>query len=364
MSQRMMLAFATMFGAAISLGVCSASAATSVTCTGGNQLSTAINAARATAKPGDSLEFLVTGNCVDSITGYPGLKLFLTGQGGGASLTASTASNPALSVVGGGYVSVDNMYLTASGSSTAGTVALAGTGGLIRVVNSSIVANGAGSALSASGGYLTVGNSSITGNKSSAIDIDLNSELWMYADNGKAMTVTYTGNSGGQAIGCWSSAMGGTTTGTGTLTIGPSTSQGISARACQATFGIGSMKGSVKITQAADAGIRAKAGDMFNLVNVAISNNTNIGVEVSGGVIEFDNSTISKPSAMAVGLSARRDGVIYFNNLYGASTVSWSGTNTNFYNCRQGGKIYGSTGNPSGGATTSGCLVTADTVTK
>lgn len=364
MHLRSTIVSAAIVAASITVNTATASAAVSVTCTGGNQLSTAINTARATAKPGDSLEFLVSGNCVDSISGYPGLKIFLSGQGGGASLTASTTSNPALSVVGGGYVSVDNMSLTASGSSTAGTVALAGTGGVIRVVNSSIAANGAGSALSASGGYLTVGNSSITGNNSSAIDIDLNSELWMYADNGKAMTVTYTGNSGGQAIGCWSSAMGGTTTGTGTLTIGPSTAQGISARACQATLGIGSTKGSVRITQAADAGIRAKAGDMFNLVNVAVSNNANIGVEVSAGVVEFDNSTISKPSATAVGLSARRDGVIYFNNLYGASTVSWTGTNTNFYNCRQGGKIYGSSGNPSGGAATSGCLVTSDTVTK
>lgn len=46
------------------------------------------------------------------------------------------------------------------------------------------------------------------------------------------------------------------------------------------------------------------------------------------------------------------------------NTVSWTGTYTNLYYCRQGGQIYGSVNNSSGGAAASGCLVTSDTVTK
>lgn len=346
------------FGSAPSL------AAVTVKCTGGAQLSQAIATARATARPGATLEFLVSGNCVDSVEPPLGLRIILKGNGAaatggyGASLTAATIAYPAIHVAGG-WMTVNNFYIQSRGGSTAYATARVVQNGYMSITNSKVVANGAKTAVGAYGGALDLGNSIVVGNKEAGATVSNNGTLWIYADNGKTTAISYTGQ-GGEALGCWSATMGGMTTGSGTITIGPSTSTGIASRACQAQFGINSARGSIKITGTTDAGIRAQAGDTYNLVNVAISHNAKIGVEVTAGVVEFDKSSISKPSTQAVGLSAARGGVIFFNNLYGSSSVSWSGDNSGFYNCRQGGHIYGSPSNPTGSAATTGCLVTTD----
>lgn len=369
MLQRSTIVSAAIVAASIIFGTAPASAAVSVTCTGGNQLSAAINAARATAKPGDTLEFQVSGNCVDNLLIPLGLRIYLTGVGGGAtdgygaSLEAASTSEIALNVAGG-WATVNNFYIQAKSGSTADDAAETSQSGYLRIINSKVVANGAMNAVGTYASALAIGNSVITGDKEGAVAVAYKGNLWLFAENGKATSITYTGSQGGQAIGCQFGSIGGQTSGTGTITIGPSTGNGMGTRGCDAALGIGSPKGSIRITRASNIGVLSKAGGTINLVGVAVSNNTNTGIETSAGVVELDNSTISKPSATAVGLSARRGGVIFFNNLYGPTTVSWTGTNTNFYNCRQGGKVYGSSSNPTGGAATSGCLVKSDTVTK
>ena len=345
---------------------CGASAAVIVTCTGGKQLSTAIAKAMTTAKPGALIEFRVTGSCVDDLVIPLGVKIYLNGIGTaatggyGASLQPATTSASALKAFGG-WAQVDNFYIKGKLGSNAFDVVEVNASGFLQITNSKVVATGSQQGV---GVFSTaqIANSVIVGEQGSAIMVAANGYLSIYADDGKTTTVSSTGAGTGNAIGCYLGAINAWTNRTGDgyagssgiLTIGPA-HHGIDARGCRAQLGLDSKEGSVRIT-ANMVGVRAVGADIFNLKGVSVSDNTLTGMEVSAGVIEIDNSTISKPTSTAVGLSARRGGVIYFNNFVGPSRVAWTGANTNFYECRQGGHIYGETGNPTGGASTSGCL--------
>jgi hypothetical protein len=359
---------AILLATTLTLASSGAQAAVSVTCTGGKQLSSAIATAMTTAKPGASLEFRVTGNCVDDVVLPLGVQIYVIGVGSaatggyGASLEPSTTSASAL-LLRGGWASVDNFYIKGKSGTTADDAVEVNGSGYLRIKNSKVVANGALQAVGSWSSALAIFNSVIIGDQESAVMVATNGYLTISADDGKSTNISYTGSHDGQAIGCYSGTISGWTTGSGTITIGPSTDTGIGARGCQAQIGLGSPKGSVRITQT-KVGVIAKGGDILNLAGVDLSSNSDIAVEVSAGTVELDNTTINKPTAAAVGLSARRGGVIYFNNIYGTNSVSWTGSNTNFYNCRQGGHIYGVSGNPTGGAATSGCLDTTDTILK
>ena len=347
----------------IALSNAANAAAIPVTCTTNNPnaISIALATALSTAKLGAYLQFNVTGNCVDYIYIPQGVSASITGSGSGAygaSLSASTSSQPAIAV--NGQLTLTGFSVTSSYSTD--SVLKVGTGGWLGIYNSSISSNTTNNAVHATnGGTLTIENSIITGAQNSAVEIGQDAYAWIDATNNSSTVISYTGN-GGQAIGCWQSVLGIGTTGHGKVTIGPSSAQGISARGCRATIGNSSMlQNSVIITGAVQAGIRAKNSDSISLVGAYMHDNPNISIEVSAGTVELDTSTINVPTN-GTGLLAQRDGTIYFNHINGNGINNVTGTNP--YSCYQNGHIYADAAYPpSGGASSAGCLIIGGSTT-
>ena len=364
------LACASCFGfilLALDAATASASAApVSVTCTTQNPtaLSSALTTALGTAKIGTPIVFNVTGTCTDSISIPQGAIVTINGSGTGtygATLNGGSTTNPAIHVLG--QLTVNKMKIQSA--QTTESVVRAAIGGWLGLFNSSVSSTTTTNTVTAwSNSDLTIENSVVSGGNSSAVNLNGSGHVWIDATNGNSTTISYTGTQGGQAIGCWGGSFEMGTYGTGTVTIGPSTAQGISMRGCTTQIGISSMtKNAIKITQATDAAIRAKSGDAIVLVNAEVDSAPNAAIEVSAGSVEFQNSTIVVATDHQ-GLVAKRGGVMYFGHINNTtSSVTVSG-GANAYSCYQGGAIYADSGYaPTGGAATSGCLTIGGSVT-
>jgi hypothetical protein len=298
------------------------SATVSVTCPR-NTISGAI----AKASLSSPLTINLRGACVENVDVPPGLVVYINGATGSTLKPSSTAApalrvrghasiyklaisgalanNTLVEVIQAGYLSMDTSSVQ---SSTVDTVMFAGENSTLAVFNTNII-GGTQAAFSMSGAT---------------------ADFYAYAS--KTMTISSPNNNGGDSIGCYQSSLHIAAANGSTVVIGPGP-QGLSARACEASIGSLNGTGLVRFTGNTDVAVRGKAGDSINLRNVTISNNPGKAVEVSAGVVEFDASTVASNGA---GLFAKRQGIIYFNNIYGTSTV----TGPDPFRCYQNGAIY------------------------
>lgn len=305
---------------------------------------------------GGAITINASGTCSDHIYIPMGWNFVINGTPSTV-ITGDTASSATITN-DGGRLSLRNIRVTTSFASQ--EVITTWAGGSTGIYGSTIVGGAAKNAIAVTAAATTtIENSTITSTGNSAVNIGGGGYAWINTTSGHYTTISYNG-SGGQALGCWEGTFDLTTEGTGIATIGPSTSTGIASRGCRATIGGGnSRKNSVRITGASDAGLRAKAGDFYNIINTRMFSNAGSTIELSAGTIEIDNSTIVVPEA--AGIRALRGAIIFFNHIYGTSSVSGPTP----YRCNQGGKIYADVGfAPTGGATSpGGCLSIGGTST-
>jgi len=301
----------------------------------------------------DPLRLRVTGTCTENIVIPPGRIVEIVGQSG-AVLRPRSAGAPALRVLGRALLK----GLTVTSSSPGPDI-------LIRVeplgylhINASEVASEQSRVLLAAygGSVVTVINSTVTGGTEAAVQIGDNAHGYIIATAGKTTKISNPETLGGQAVGCWGGSLRVQAEGaSSSVVIGPSVA-GIAARGCHAVIGDpGKHDGIVRITGAKFAGIFAKSGDSFSLVQAHVTGNEGRAIDVTAGVMEIDRSIIRGNGA---GLAANRGALIVFNDIYGPSQV----TGDNPYSCYQDGRIYADPGHIVGGESTKCLTVGGQTV--
>lgn len=302
-----------------------------------------ITNALASSSPGVPLTIKLSGACVENVTVQAGRVVYIDGAAG-TTLKPKLATAPALRVRG--RASVYNLAV----SSTLGNDTL------VEVVEAGHLAMDTSSLRSATvdtvafageNSTLALSNTSVVGGLSAAIDMSM-SVVDVLAYASRTVTVSSPNTNGGDSIGCYQSRLHIGAKSGSTVKIGPGP-QGLSARGCQASIGTPG-GGIVRFTGNTDVGIRGKAGDSINLRNVTISNNPGKAIEVSAGAVELNASTVASNGS---GLFAKRQGVIYFNSIYGNSSVKGPSP----FRCYQDGKIYADDGIVTGATAVKDCFV-------
>ena len=333
----------------MSLGTVQAANTATVNCPS-QKISTAV----ASATPGVPYTITVNGSCVENVD-IPKYDYVTINGNTGSSLQPTAANNSAISVAG--FLTINNLTITSPYTLTNGNaLVMAYWAGYAIIQNSSISSTTADVLVGAfSNSTIQMVNTPITGGKLQAFVVNVGS-LGKITANGTQNITISSNSTSGEAIGCYQSGLNITANDTAVITIGPGP-QGISARGCTASVGAATNgpTGTIKFSGNSSAAIRAKAGDSINLRNVTIQGNDGYAVDVSAGVVEIDKSTVNVSGQP---LFARRDGVVYFNNIYGSSTISGS---SNFYKCYQGGHIYADSGalingSNNSNATSTNCL--------
>lgn len=303
------------------------------------------------------INITVNGSCSDNIE-VPGGYVVTLNAGTTPSIAHASALSPAVRVFG--RLTIDNIPVS-SNLTADNAMVVAGKHSFVRIVGSTLTATNALAAVAAwEASALELIDTSVSGGAEEAMLVMEGAHIYFGVHTGgKSVSIS---NSGRRAISCYQGNLMMNTVSNTSITIGPS-SVGLSTLGCAATIGRivdTQSRGTITFSQNSTHAIQAQGGDAIALAGVNITSNSNIGLEVSAGTVDLDKALIANN---ARGIVARRNGVVTFNTLFGASTVR-NNTAANF-SCYQNGQVYANAGavkNASGtNLTSTQCLTVGGT---